>query len=195
MIFPSFPSSWWLRTFWTTLVLQAASLLEPVDRNRDSLIEEWRSRIYARSMWWINWTAVSSSKLVVCLCSSCGFSTNIVTWCWLPSRLFCIKEKSIYATLNLFEGNMNLRASCWYPEEDWMEVDLSCGFNWFKIFGGFPQLLQDEDRIRATCIQNSSSQHGHSSAMLVPDKTAPKKSPPTYIKVNEFTAIFQAWNM
>ena len=60
---------------------------------------------------------------------------------------------------------------------------------------GFPQLLQDEDRIRATCIQNSSSQHGHSSAMLVPDKTAPKKSPPTYIKVNEFTAIFQAWNM
>lgn len=120
---------------------------------------------------------------------------NIVTWCWLPSRLFCIKEKSIYATLNLFEGNMNLRASCWYPEEDWMEVDLSCGFNWFNIFGGFPQLLQDEDRIRATCIQNSSSQHGHSSAMLVPDKTAPKKSPPTYIKVNEFTAIFQAWNM
>lgn len=101
---------------------EAASLLEPVDRNRDSLIEEW--------------------------------------------RLFCIKEKSIYATLNLFEGNMNLRASCWYPEED-------------------------EDRIRATCIQNSSSQHGHSSAMLVPDKTAPKKSPPTYIKVNEFTAIFQ----
>lgn len=101
---------------------EAASLLEPVDRNRDSLIEEW--------------------------------------------RLFCIKEKSIYATLNLFEGNMNLRASCWYPEED-------------------------EDRIRAMCIQNSSSQHGHSSAMLVPDKIPPRKSPPTYIRVNEFTAIFQ----
>ena len=32
------------------LFLQAASLLEPVDRNRDSLIEEWRSLIYATSM-------------------------------------------------------------------------------------------------------------------------------------------------
>eukprot|EP00438_Fugacium_kawagutii_P003611 Skav221988 [mRNA] locus=scaffold4787:24791:34067:- [translate_table: standard] len=64
-----------LRAHENFVKLEAASLLEPVARNRDSLIEEWR-------------------------------------------RLFCIKEKSIYATLNLFEGNMNLRASCWYPEED-----------------------------------------------------------------------------
>eukprot|EP00931_Biecheleriopsis_adriatica_P084447 TRINITY_DN5828_c0_g2_i1.p1 TRINITY_DN5828_c0_g2~~TRINITY_DN5828_c0_g2_i1.p1 ORF type:complete len:872 (+),score=171.41 TRINITY_DN5828_c0_g2_i1:68-2617(+) len=81
-------------------------------------------------------------------------------------RLFCIKEKSIYATLNMFEGNMNLRANCWYPEAE-------------------------EDQIRAMLIQNSSSQHGSSSAMLVSDRTPPKKQPPTYNRANEFTSIFQ----
>jgi len=68
--------------------------------------------------------------------------------------------------LNLFEGNMNLRANCWYPEAE-------------------------EDQIRAMLIQNSSSQHGHSSAMLVSDRTPPRKQPPTYIRVNEFTSIVQ----
>lgn len=81
-------------------------------------------------------------------------------------RLFCIKEKSIYATLNLFEGHMNLRANCWYP-------------------------AAEEDQIRAMLIQNSSSQHGHSSAMLVSDRIPPKKNPPTYIRKNQFTGIFQ----
>ena len=106
--------------------LEAASLLEPVERNRDSLIEEWRPR------------RRNSARL------SRG------------ARLFCIKEKAIYATLNLFEGNMNLRASCWYP-------------------------LEDEDRIRALCIQSGGA-HGHGGAMLVPDKLAPRKQPPTYIR-------------
>ena len=42
------------------------------------------------------------------------------------------------------------------------------------------------------CIQLS-SQPGHTSAMLVPDKTPPvKKTAPTYIRTNEFTSIFQA---
>jgi len=81
-------------------------------------------------------------------------------------RLFCTKEKSIYATLNLFEGHMNLRANCWYP---------AC----------------DEDQIRALLIRNSSTQAGQSSAMLVSDRIPPRKSPPTYIRKNEFTRIFQ----
>lgn len=35
-------------------------------------------------------------------------------------RLFAAKEKAIYATLNLFEGDITLRADCWYAasEED-----------------------------------------------------------------------------
>jgi V-type H+-transporting ATPase subunit a len=81
-------------------------------------------------------------------------------------RLFCMKEKSIYATLNLFEGNMNLRASCWYP-------------------------ATDEDQIRTMLIRQSSIQGGHSSAMLVSDRAMPQRAPPTYIRRNEFTAVFQ----
>lgn len=81
-------------------------------------------------------------------------------------RLFCKKEKSIYATMNMFEGHMNLRANCWYP-------------------------AAEEDQIRALLIRNSSKQAGQSSAMLVSDRTSPKTSPPTYIRRNEFTGIFQ----
>lgn len=81
-------------------------------------------------------------------------------------RMFCVKEKAIYATLNLFEGHMNLRANCWYPEAE-------------------------EDEIRRLLIQRSAG-HGHSSAMLVSDRTMPRnKSPPTYIRKNDFTAPFQ----
>ncbi|CAE7320441.1 VHA-a3 [Symbiodinium sp. CCMP2592] len=101
---------------------EAASLLEPTGRGRDSLIEEW--------------------------------------------RLFCVKEKAIYHTLNLFEGNMNLRASCWYP-------------------------AAEEDNIRALCTQHFASQRGHSSAVLMPHRSPPRKQAPTYIRVNEFTSIFQ----
>jgi len=78
-------------------------------------------------------------------------------------RLFCIKEKSIYTTLNCFEGHMNLRANCWYPAEE-------------------------EDQIRAMLIQQ---ERGNSSAMLVADRAVSKTIPPTYIKKNEFTGCFQ----
>lgn len=81
-------------------------------------------------------------------------------------RLLCMKEKAIYATLNLFEGNMNLRASCWYP-------------------------TAEEDQIRAMLIRQSSQQQGCSSAMLVSDRTLPRKTPPTYIRRNIFTGVFQ----
>eukprot|EP00928_Gymnodinium_smaydae_P035398 TRINITY_DN2491_c0_g1_i1.p1 TRINITY_DN2491_c0_g1~~TRINITY_DN2491_c0_g1_i1.p1 ORF type:complete len:829 (+),score=209.94 TRINITY_DN2491_c0_g1_i1:162-2648(+) len=90
-----------------------------------------------------------------------GGNSLIEEWC-----LFCKKEKSIYATLNLFEGNMNLRASCWYP-------------------------AAEEDQIRAMLIRQSSQQQGHSSAMLVSDRQMPRTRPPTYIRRNEFTGIFQ----
>jgi V-type H+-transporting ATPase subunit a len=86
-------------------------------------------------------------------------------------RLFCKKEKAIYATLNLFEGNMNLRANCWYPEKR-------------------------EPQIRALLVQHATAKDGHrhgagSSAMLVSDRGVAKKGAPTYIHRNEFTAVFQ----
>ena len=57
------------------------------------------------------------------------------------ARLFCIKEKAIYATLNLFEGNMNLRANCWYPQEDLNELPGSAqheGRGFRTVLFGFP---------------------------------------------------------
>lgn len=90
-----------------------------------------------------------------------GANSLIEEW-----RLFCIKEKSVYATLNLFEGHMNLRANCWYP-------------------------AAEEDQIRAKLIQHSSRQQGSSSAMLVSDRIPPRKSPPTYCRRNQFTSCIQ----
>jgi V-type H+-transporting ATPase subunit a len=81
-------------------------------------------------------------------------------------RQFCIKEKSIYATLNHFEaaeGQMNLRANCWYP-------------------------AAEEDNTKR--ILAESRGQGHSSAILMVDR-APRRHPPTYIQKNEFTAVFQ----
>lgn len=81
-------------------------------------------------------------------------------------RLFCLKEKAIYVTLNMFEeGQMNLRASCWYP-------------------------LDEADRINALLIQNS-DRNSRSSATLIRFGTPKGKSPPTYIRSNQFTVSIQ----
>mmetsp|Transcript_23400 Transcript_23400/g.54005 ORF Transcript_23400/g.54005 Transcript_23400/m.54005 type:complete len:845 (-) Transcript_23400:108-2642(-) len=80
-------------------------------------------------------------------------------------RMFCVKEKSIYATLNFFEGNSSLRADCWYP-------------------------AADEDQIRSLLIQHADNS-GQSSAVLLSDRHPPKTQPPTFIRRNELTEIFQ----
>merc|ERR1719343_278873 len=62
---------------------------------------------------------------------------------------------------------MNLRASCWYQ-------------------------AAEEDQIRAMLIRQSSHLQGAgASAMLVSDRSVPHKRPPTYIRKNEFTVMFQ----
>jgi len=77
-------------------------------------------------------------------------------------RLFCVKEKAIYATLNLFEGRMNLRASCWYP-------------------------AQEEYHIKQVLVQADAN----AGAMLVSDRSFSRKLAPTYIRTNELTEIAQ----
>lgn len=38
-------------------------------------------------------------------------------------RLFCSKEKAIYATLNMYEGTeAMLRSNCWFPEAEEEEI-------------------------------------------------------------------------
>ncbi|CEM34423.1 unnamed protein product [Vitrella brassicaformis CCMP3155] len=79
-------------------------------------------------------------------------------------RLFCIKEKAIYITLNMFEGDITLRANCWYPE-------------------------LEEDSIRNILIEHSNQQQ--LSAFLLMDKQQPKRAPPTFIRRTEFSGAFQ----
>jgi V-type H+-transporting ATPase subunit a len=80
-------------------------------------------------------------------------------------RLFVLKEKSIYHTLNMMEGDINLMASCWYAEIE-------------------------EEKIKALLIRESKATG--CSAMLVSDKGGPgKRRPPTYIRSNAFLAPFQ----
>merc|ERR1719335_188978 len=79
-------------------------------------------------------------------------------------RLFCIKEKSIYTVLNYFEGDMTLRANCWYP-------------------------ASEEETIRQLLIRQCSAHQ--TNGMLVADRSIAKKNPPTYIRRNCFTDPFQ----
>jgi V-type H+-transporting ATPase subunit a len=79
-------------------------------------------------------------------------------------RLFVLKEKAVYATMNMFEGSMTLRANVWFPEDE---------------AGTIQALLADESRRRGA------------SAMLVVDQISAGFQPPTYIKRNDYTWAFQ----
>ncbi|CAE7329849.1 ATP6V0A4 [Symbiodinium pilosum] len=78
-------------------------------------------------------------------------------------RLFCIKEKSIFNILNLCSGEIALRVNVWYP-------------------------AAEEAKIKALLQKlNAGSSQG---AFLTPDKNV-KSTPPTYIRVNDYTEAFQ----
>ncbi|EEQ98629.1 vacuolar proton translocating ATPase 116 kDa subunit A isoform, putative [Perkinsus marinus ATCC 50983] len=87
-----------------------------------------------------------------------GGNSRIEEW-----RLFCIEERSIYATLNLFEGSVSMRCDCWYP-------------------------TKDKDSIREVLASSGLA----ASAMLIDDEHDPKTAAPTYTRKNEFTAAFQS---
>ena len=89
-------------------------------------------------------------------------------------KLFCAKEKSIYATLNMFEGDVTLRADCWFPADQEDEV---------------------KDLLMVTGRRDSSSgiaTKGQVSAMLLTtDYAGRSTTPPTYIKENAILGSFQ----
>eukprot|EP00916_Digyalum_oweni_P022842 GHVL01037825.1.p1 GENE.GHVL01037825.1~~GHVL01037825.1.p1 ORF type:complete len:812 (-),score=87.46 GHVL01037825.1:737-3172(-) len=81
-------------------------------------------------------------------------------------KLFCLKEKGLYHTLDRFEGDSTLRADCWYAEDQ-------------------------EGVIRNLLIQQSNRQQV--SAFLL-SSSAPLDRhlhPPTYIRTNDLTSPFQ----
>lgn len=81
-------------------------------------------------------------------------------------RLFCLKEKSIYYTLNHFEGESTIRCDCWYP-------------------------LSEEEAIQGVLLQNSTAGGLEDvSAMLVTDRIS-RPDAPTYFETNEFVAATQ----
>ena len=77
-------------------------------------------------------------------------------------RLFCLKERSIYATLNMFEnvGSTSYQANVWYPAED---------------EGKIKRVVEGEKL----------------GAVFMADKGLPKQMPPTFIRTNEFTEGWQ----
>jgi len=89
-------------------------------------------------------------------CPGFGRSSKLEEW-----RLFCIKEKSLYATLNMFEGDSHLRATVWYA-------------------------ARDEKKIMDTLEAARETE----AAVLKPIRNS-KKEPPTYIRTNELTDVWQ----
>jgi V-type H+-transporting ATPase subunit a len=79
-------------------------------------------------------------------------------------RLFCIKEKSIYATLNMCTDDMTLRVNCWYPKNE-------------------------EDNIKE--ILAKGNQKSAMQAALVPYPPNKNRHHPTYIQCNDFTEPWQ----
>lgn len=89
-----------------------------------------------------------------------GGNSTIEEW-----RLFCQREKALYAVLNQFEGDTVRSANCWYP-------------------------TAEEEGIRELLHRHSTNQQV--SAMLVPDKNRfNTKNAPTFIRRNAFTEPFQ----
>eukprot|EP01069_Polyplicarium_translucidae_P008452 Polyplicarium_translucidae@DN3223_c1_g2_i1.p1 len=91
-----------------------------------------------------------------------GANSLIEEW-----RLFCLKEKALYGTLNLFQASdAALRADVWFPEAE-------------------------ENAIRE--ILQSRSNASQVSAFLLADKHMIREMPPTYFRTTEFTSAFQGF--
>ncbi|KFH17306.1 putative vacuolar proton translocating ATPase subunit A [Toxoplasma gondii MAS] len=89
-----------------------------------------------------------------------GGSSLLEEW-----KMFCQKEKAVYATLNQFQGkDMTLRCDCWIPRDK-------------------------EEEIRSILKDVSTDPNGEeqASAFLLIEKGQPTAMPPTYFKTTEFT--------
>jgi V-type H+-transporting ATPase subunit a len=79
-------------------------------------------------------------------------------------RLFCTKEKGIYTILNYCQEGLALRVNVWYPECNEAQI---------------MELLK------------SVNAESPEKAILMPDKGGSKSTPPTHIRVNDYTEGWQ----
>ena len=111
---------------------------------------------------------LEESARLVCPVSEQGNSL-VEEW-----RMFCIKEKSIFATLNLFAGgghHLTCRADCWFPSAEESNIK--------RLFATPCPASVGSVRVSATLVTDDSVLSGKSS------------NPPTYFKKSEFTSAFQ----
>merc|ERR1719498_458689 len=95
------------------------------------------------------------------LVKTCGGGRSSLIEEW---RQFCVKEKSIYAVLNMFEGTTHLRANIWFAASEESTIQ---------------QVLED--------ARGGNTEHA---AHLHPVANS-KKEPPTYVRTNDFTDPWQ----
>jgi len=79
-------------------------------------------------------------------------------------RLFCVQEKSIYATLNMCQDDLTLRVNCWYP-------------------------TNEEHHIKQI-LEKGNATSSMQAALVKFDKFGARR-PPTYIQMNDFTEPWQ----
>ena len=110
---------------------------------------------------------LEESGQLVCPVSE-GGNSLVEEW-----RMFCVKEKAIYATLNLFAGgehHLTCRADCWFPESEENAIK----------------------RVLSTVFPASVGAVRVSATLVTDDSVEKKKvNPPTYFKRSEFTSAFQ----
>lgn len=93
-----------------------------------------------------------------------GGSSLLEEW-----KMFCQKEKALYATLNMFQGkDMTLRCDCWIPKE-----------------------REEDVRTALREVGADSGGEEQASAFLLVEKGKPAMMPPTYFKSTEFTEAAQ----
>lgn len=110
---------------------------------------------------------VEESAQLVCPAIE-GGNSLIEDW-----RLFCVKERSVFATLNMFTGgehHLTCRADCWFPSSEEHEIR--------RVLSSPPPIEVGATRVSATLVTDDSVEKS-----LV--------NPPTHFKKSEFTAAFQ----
>eukprot|EP00388_Colpodella_angusta_P004074 GDKJ01013798.1.p1 GENE.GDKJ01013798.1~~GDKJ01013798.1.p1 ORF type:complete len:887 (+),score=236.79 GDKJ01013798.1:55-2715(+) len=89
---------------WPSTLAEAESRLVALD----SILEEKQSALDAYERYFV-------SQITILL-EPARLNGNSLLEEW---RLFCLKEKALYATLNMFEGeDLALRARCWFPKNE-----------------------------------------------------------------------------